>query len=126
MGLTTWKDAPDGKIQKFDVTVAKNYLTEKELNSMSRIVSAYLDLAEAKAEDEIPMTMEDWAKQFEGILRLSQKEILTNAGTISAEIAKQHAESEFEKYRVKQDRLFKSDFDKFMLEIDTSKGGDTV
>ena len=123
MGLTTWKDAPDGKIQKFDVSVAKNYLTEKELKAMSRIVSAYLDLAEAKAEDEIPMTMEDWAKQFEGILRLSQKEILTNAGTISAEIAKQHAESEFEKYRVKQDCLFESDFDRFILETDVLEGG---
>lgn len=124
MGLTTWKDAPDGKIQKFDVSVAKNYLTSKELTAMSRIVSAYLDLAEAKAEDEIPMTMEDWAKQFEGLLRLSQKEILTNAGTISAEIARQHAETEFEKYRLKQDRFFESDFDKFILVMDDSGGGD--
>lgn len=124
MGLTTWKDAPTGKIQKFDVSVAKNYLTEKELTAMSRIVSAYLDLAEMKAEEEVPMTMEDWSKQFEDILRLSQKEILTNAGTISAKIAKQHAESEFEKYRVKQDHLFESDFDRFMLEWDISEDGD--
>lgn len=123
MGLTTWKDAPTGKIQKFDVAVAKNYLTEKELTAMSRIVSAYLDLAEMKAEEEVPMTMEDWATQFEGVLRLSQKEILTNSGKISAEIARQHAEAEFEKYRVKQDQLFESDFDRFMLESDNAEGG---
>jgi len=123
MGLTTWKDAPDGKIQKFDVAVAKNYLSEKELTAMSRIVNAYLDLAEMRAEDQIPMTMEDWGKQFEGLLRLSQKEILTNAGTISAEIAKQHAEAEFEKYRIKQDQIFESDFDRFLL-VDES--GDVV
>ena len=123
MGLTTWKDAPEGKIQKFDVVVAKNYLSEKELTAMSRIVNAYLDLAEMRAEEQIPMTMEDWGKQFEGMLRLSQKEILANAGTISAEIAKQHAEAEFEKYRIKQDRLFESDFDRFLLE---DEGGDDV
>lgn len=123
MGLTTWKDAPDGKIQKFDVVVAKNYLSEKELTAMSRIVNAYLDLAEMKAEEKIPMTMEDWGKQFEGMLRLSQKEILTNAGAISAEIAKQHAEAEFEKYRIKQDQLFESDFDRFLIE---DEGGDIV
>ncbi len=116
MGLTTWKDAPNGKIQKFDVVAAKNYLTEKELAAMSRIVNAYLDLAEMKAEEEIPMTMQDWAEQFEGVLRLSKKEILDNAGTISAEIAKRHAETEFEKYRVKQDRLYQSEFDRFLLE----------
>lgn len=118
MGLTTWKDAPNGKIQKFDVVIAKNYLTEKELAAMSRIVNAYLDLAEMKAEEEIPMTMQDWAEQFEGVLRLSKKEILDNAGTISAEIAKRHAETEFEKYRVKQDRLYQSEFDRFLLESD--------
>ena len=123
MGLTTWKDAPEGKIQKFDVVVAKNYLSEKELTAMSRIVNAYLDLAEMRAEEQIPMTMEDWGKQFEGVLRLSQKEILTNAGIISSEIAKQHAESEFEKYRVKQDQIFASDFDRFLLE---DEGGDIV
>ena len=87
MGLTTWKDAPDGKIQRFDVVIAKNYLTKEELSSMARIVNAYLDLAELRAEEEVPMTMEDWAEQFEGILRLSKKEILTNAGSISAKIA---------------------------------------
>lgn len=86
MGLQTWKDSPNGKIQAFDVIVAKNYLTEDELSGMARIVNAYLDLAEMKAEEQIPMTMEDWAEQFEGILRLSKKEILTHAGTISAKI----------------------------------------
>ena len=112
MGLTTWKDAPDGKIQRFDVVIAKNYLTKEELSSMARIVNAYLDLAELRAEEEVPMTMEDWAEQFEGILRLSKKEILTNAGSISAKIAEEHALTEFEKYRVKQDKVYQSDFDK--------------
>lgn len=115
MGLTTWKDAPSGKIQKFDVVVAKNYLTEQELSAMARIVSAYLDLAELRAEEQVPMTMEDWAEQFEGVLRLSKKEILTNAGSISAKIAEEHALGEFEKYRVKQDRLYQSDFDLLLL-----------
>ena len=118
MGLSTWKDAPDGKIQRFDVVVAKNYLTKEELSAMARIVNAYLDLAELRAEEEMPMTMEDWAEQFEGVLRLSRKEILTDAGTISAKIAQQHALSEFEKYRVRQDRLYQSDFDKMLLKTD--------
>lgn len=116
MGLTTWKDAPNGKIQKFDVVIAKNYLTQEELSAMARIVNAYLDLAELRAEEQIPMTMEDWAEQFEGVLRLSRKEILTNAGSISAKIAEQHALSEFEKYRIVQDRLYQSDFDRILLE----------
>ena len=115
MGLTTWKDAPDGKIQRFDVVIAKNYLTKEELSSMARIVNAYLDLAELRAEEEVPMTMEDWAEQFEGILRLSKKEILTNAGSISAKIAEELALTEFEKYRVKQDKLYQSDFDKILI-----------
>ena len=115
MGLTTWKDAPNGKIQKFDVVVAKNYLTKEELSAMARIVNAYLDLAELRAEEEVPMTMEDWAEQFEGVLRLSRKDILTNAGSVSAKIAEQHALSEFEKYRVRQDRLYQSDFDRVLL-----------
>ena len=115
MGLTTWKDAPDGKIQRFDVVIAKNYLTKEELSSMARIVNAYLDLAELRAEEEVPMTMEDWAEQFEGILRLSKKEILTNAGSISAKIAEEHALTEFEKYRVKQDKVYQSDFDKILI-----------
>lgn len=116
MGLKTWKDAPYGKIQKFDVSVAKNYLNEEELRSMARIVNAYLDLAEVRANKHIPMTMEDWAKQFDGVLQLTQYEILAHSGSISAEVAKRHAESEFEKYRIKQDRLFTSDFDHFILE----------
>ena len=115
MGLTTWKDAPNGTIQRFDVVIAKNYLSEQELTAMSRIVNAYLDLAELRAEEQVPMTMEDWAKQFEDVLRLSRKEVLTNAGSISAKIAEQHALSEFEKYRVKQDRLYQSDFDRVLL-----------
>lgn len=116
MGLTTWKDAPNGKIQKFDVVIAKNYLTQEELSAMARIVNAYLDLAELRAEEQVPMTMEDWAEQFEGVLRLSRKEILTNAGSISAKIAEQHALSEFEKYRILQDQLYQSDFDRILLE----------
>ena len=120
MGLTTWKDAPNGKIQKFDVVIAKNYLTQ-ELSAMARIVNAYLDLAELRAEEQVPMTMEDWAEQFEGVLRLSRKEILTNAGSISAKIAEQHALSEFEKYRIVQDQLYQSDFDRILLEADSHK-----
>ena len=119
MRLTTWKDAPNGKIQKFDVVIAKNYLTQEELSAMARIVNAYLDLAELRAEEQVPMTMEDWAEQFEGVLRLSRKEILTNAGSISAKIAEQHALSEFEKYRIVQDQLYQSDFDRILLEKDS-------
>ena len=119
MGLTTWKDAPNGKIQKFDVVIAKNYLTQEELSAMARIVNAYLDLAELRAEEQVPMTMEDWAEQFEGVLRLSRKEILTNAGSISVKIAEQHALSEFEKYRIVQDQLYQSDFDRILLEKDS-------
>ena len=119
MGLTTWKDAPNGKIQKYDVVIAKNYLTQEELSAMARIVNAYLDLAELRAEEQVPMTMEDWAEQFEGVLRLSRKEILTNAGSISAKIAEQHALSEFEKYRIVQDQLYQSDFDRILLEADS-------
>lgn len=119
MGLTTWKDAPNGKIQKFDVVIAKNYLTQEELSAMARIVNAYLDLSELRAEEQVPMTMEDWAEQFEGVLRLSRKEILTNAGSISAKIAEQHALSEFEKYRIVQDQLYQSDFDRILLEKDS-------
>lgn len=118
--MTTWKDAPDRKIQRFDVVVAKNYLTKEELSAMARIVNAYLDLAKLRAEEEVPMTMEDWAEQFEGILRLSKKEILTNAGSISSKIAEQHVLGEFEKYRVRQDRLYQSDFDR-MLSDKTKK-----
>ena len=115
MGLTTWKDAPNGKIQRFDVTVAKNYLTQEELSAMARIVNAYLDLAELRASEQVPMTMQDWTEQFEGLLRLSRKEVLTNAGSISAEIAQKHALCEFEKFRVRQDQQFLSDFDRILL-----------
>lgn len=105
-----------GKIQRFDVVVAKNYLTKEELSAMARIVNAYLDLAELRAEEQVPMTMEDWAEQFEGLLRLSRKEILTHAGTISAQMAEQYALAEFEKYRIKQDQLYQSDFDRILIE----------
>ncbi|WP_420796011.1 virulence RhuM family protein [Desulforamulus profundi] len=112
MGLTTWEDAPDGKIQRYDVSVAKNYLSRDELSSLERIVSAYLDLAEDRARRHIPMTMEDWAKRLDIFLQADDREVLTDAGRISAQIAKEHAESEFEKYRIIQDKLFESDFDK--------------
>ncbi|MBR3482917.1 MAG: virulence RhuM family protein [Neisseriaceae bacterium] len=115
MGLTSWQDAPNGKIQAFDVVVAKNYLSEDELKAMSRIVSAYLDLAELRAEQHIPMTMQDWAEQLDGVLSLSRYEILQDAGNISAQIAKAHALSEFEKYRIVQDRLYQSDFDRVLI-----------
>ncbi len=118
MGLTTWAAAPEGKIVKSDVSIAKNYLSEKEMRSLERIVSAYLDLAEDRAERHIPMTMEDWAKRLDLFLMADDREVLQDAGKITAEIAKVKAETEFEKYRVIQDRLFMSDFDKYMLELE--------
>ena len=118
MGLTTWAAAPEGKIVKSDVSIAKNYLSEKEMRSLERIVSAYLDLAEDRAERHIPMTMEDWAKRLDLFLMADDREVLQDAGKITAEIAKAKAETEFEKYRVIQDRLFMSDFDKYMLELE--------
>ena len=118
MGLTTWASAPEGKIVKSDVSVAKNYLSEKEMRSLERIVSAYLDLAEDRAERHIPMTMEDWSKRLDLFLMADDREVLQDAGKITAEIAKAKAETEFEKYRVIQDRLFMSDFDKYMLELE--------
>lgn len=118
MGLTTWAAAPEGKIVKSDVSIAKNYLTEKEMRSLERIVSAYLDLAEDRAERHIPMTMEDWSKRLDLFLMADDREILQDAGKITAEIAKAKAETEFEKYRVIQDRLYMSDFDKFLLELE--------
>lgn len=121
MGLTTWEGSPDSKIHKYDVVVAKNYLNEKELNQMQRIVSAYLDMAELQAERHIPMTMEDWEKRLNGFLQLWDKEILNDAGKVSAALAKKHAESEFEKYRIIQDKLYKSDFDKFLELEDNTK-----
>lgn len=116
MGLTTWKDAPHGKIQKFDVSVAKNYLTNEELNLLERYVSMYLDYAEMQAKRSIPMTMEDWSKRLDAFLKFNEMEILQNYGKVTAEIAKAFAETEFEKYRVIQDKLFESDFDKFLID----------
>lgn len=117
MGLTNWEHSPDGKILKTDVPIAKNYLTAEELDSLGRIVNAYLELAEDRARRKIPMTMEDWATRLDKFLEFDEREILQNAGKISAKIAKDHAESEFEKYRIIQDRLFESDFDKEMKTI---------
>ena len=121
MGLTSWVNSPTGKILKSDVSIAKNYLKEDELKSLGRIVNAYLDLAEERALRKIPMTMEDWAKRLDLFLEFDEREILQNAGTISHEIAKGFAESEFEKYRIIQDRLFESDFDKEIKEITNQK-----
>jgi hypothetical protein len=118
MGLTVWKDAPKGKIQKFDVSVAKNYLTENEMQQLQRLVSAYLDIAEDMALRQIPMTMEDWENRLNKFIAATDREILQNAGKVSAEIAKAHAESEFEKYRVVQDKNFESDFDRMIKQID--------
>ncbi|MDV0441622.1 virulence RhuM family protein [Methanorbis furvi] len=114
MGLTSWKNSPDGKILKSDVIIAKNYLNTEELSDLSRIVSAFLDLAEARAKKRIPMTMQDWAERIDKFLLADDRNILKNSGTISAEIAKEHAESEYEKYRITQDKLYKSDFDLLM------------
>lgn len=113
MGLTSWENSPDGKIVKTDVSIAKNYLTETELESLGHIVNAFLDLAEDRAKRKIPMTMEDWAKRLDKFLDADDREILLDNGRVSAEIARSHAESEFERYRIVQDRLFQSDFDKF-------------
>lgn len=112
MGLTTWENAPDGKIVKTDVSIAKNYLKGNELESLGRIVNAFLDLAEDRAKRHIPMTMEDWARYIDRFLTMDDRELLQNNGKVSAEMAKEFAESEFEKYRIVQDRLFMSDFDK--------------
>lgn len=114
MGLTSWKDAPKGKIQKFDVGVAKNYLSENEMQQLQRLVSAYLDIAEDMALRQIPLTMEDWESRLNKFIEATDRKILKNAGKVTAEIAKAHAESEFEKYRIIQDRLFESDFDKII------------
>lgn len=113
MGLTTWENAPNGKIVKPDVSIAKNYLKESELEDMGRIVNSFLDLAEDMAKRHIPMTMEDWAKRIDKFLDLTDRPVLTDAGHVSAEQAKAYAETEFEKYRIIQDKLFQSDFDRF-------------
>jgi len=121
MGLTGWEGAPHCKIHKYDVTIAKNYLSEFELAQMQRIVSAYLDMAEVQAMRRIPMTMQDWESRLSGFLKLWDREILQNAGKVSAELAKTHAESEFEKYRIVQDRLFESDFDRLIKQLPHNK-----
>lgn len=120
MGLTNWEGSPDSKIHKFDVSIAKNYLLEFELAQMQRIVSAYLDMAELQAMRRIPMTMQDWEERLGGFLKLWDREILQDAGKVTAEIAKAHAESEFEKYRIVQDRLFMSDFDRLLNQVGTT------
>ncbi len=112
MGLTSWKDAPHGKIQKFDVSIAKNYLTEFEMGQLTRLVSAYLDIAEDMTTRRIPMTMQDWETRLNRFIEATDRKVLQDAGKVTAEIAAAHAESEFEKYRIIQDRLFESDFDK--------------
>lgn len=124
MGLTSWDGSPNGKIHKYDVVVAKNYLSREEINQLERLVSAYLDLAEAQAMRHIPMTMEDWGQRLNGFLTLWDREVLQDNGKISAEMAKMHAETEFEKYRIVQDKLYLSEFDKFILEQDTKGGSD--
>jgi hypothetical protein len=114
MGLTTWKDAPKGKIQKFDVSVAKNYMTEFEMGQLERLVNAYLDIAEDMAMRHIPMTMKDWEIRLNRFIEATDRKILSDAGKVTQEIALRHAETEFEKYRIVQDRLFESDFDRFI------------
>ena len=118
MGLTSWEGSPEGKILRTDVSVAKNYLTKEELESLGRIVSAFLDFAEDFAKRRIPMTMEDWSGKLDSYLQLTGREVLQNAGSISRKDAVRHAESEFEKYRIVQDRLYKSDFDKLVEETE--------
>jgi len=122
MGLTNWKNSPDGKIIKTDVGIAKNYLTAEELSSLGRIVNAYLDLAEERARRKIPMTMEDWAKRLDKFLEFDERAILQDAGAISTKMAQEHAVSEFEKYRIIQDKLFESDFDKQVKAIEKEVG----
>ncbi len=121
MGLTTWKDAPGGKIQKFDVVVAKNYLTETEMAQLQRLVSAYLDVAEDMALRQIPMTMQDWETRLNRFIEATDREVLQDAGKVTAEIARTHAESEFEKYRIVQDRLFESDFDRMTQQLEAAQ-----
>ncbi|MBQ7885713.1 MAG: virulence RhuM family protein [Clostridia bacterium] len=122
MGLTTWQDAPDGKIKKSDVTIAKNYLTEFELGQLSRMVTSYLDFAENMAQRHIPLTMQDWETRLNRFIEMFEYGLLKDAGRVFAEIAKLHAETEFEKYRVIQDRLFLSDYDRFLLELEAEAG----
>lgn len=123
MGLTTWKNSPNGKILETDVVIAKNYLSKKELESLELIVSAFLDLAENRAKRHIPMTMEDWVERIDRFLLADDLDILKNAGKISHEIACDKALTEFEKYRIKQDKLYKSDFDNFLNETRMIENG---
>ncbi len=125
MGLTTWKDAPGGKIQKFDVVVAKNYLTEQEMAQLARLVNAYLDVAEDMAQRKIPMTMQDWETRLNRFIEATDREVLQDAGKVTAEIAHAHAMSEFEKYRIVQDRLFESDFDRLIKQIGAGDRADS-
>ena len=118
MGLTTWQDAPDGKIKITDVTVAKNYLTEFEMEQLNRMVSSYLDFAESMTKRKIPLTMQDWEVRLKAFIEMFEYGLLKDAGKVSAAIAKLHAETEFEKYRITQDQLFLSDFDKYLLELE--------
>ena len=121
MGLTSWENSPEGKILKTDVVVAKNYLTSQELESLGRIVNAWLDLAEDRARRQIPMTMEDWAKRLDRFLVFDDRKLLEDGGKVTAEMAKEFAETEFEKYRIVQDRLFESDFDRMLKETKLSE-----
>lgn len=118
MGLTTWQDAPDGKIKITDVSVAKNYLSEFELNQLNRMVSSYLDFAENMTQRKIPLTMQDWETRLNSFIEMFEYGLLKDAGKVSAAIAKLHAESEFEKYRTIQDRLFISDYDKYLIKLE--------
>lgn len=118
MGLTTWKNAPGGKIVKADVSIAKNYLSQIELQDLNQFVSMYPDYAERQAKKRIPMTMEDWASKLEVFLKMNDEDILMDKGKVTHEIAKAFAESEFEKYRVIQDQLYESDFDKLVMKVD--------
>ena len=121
MGLTNWKNSPNGKIMIADVVIAKNYLTKEELKSLERIVTMYLDYAEDQAERHIPMTMEDWKKRLDIFLQFNEREVLNNPGKVSHKVAESFALSEFEKYRIVQDKLFESDFDKFLIEMKNKK-----
>jgi hypothetical protein len=123
MGLTTWKYAPKGRIEKFDVSIAKNYLSEFEMEQLERMVSAYLEFGESMAQRNIPLTMEDWEKRLNKFIELLDYGILQDEGKVSAEIAKIHAETEFEKYRIIQDRLFESDYDRYVRELEERTGG---
>lgn len=119
MGLTTWQDAPDGKIKQLDVIIAKNYLNEFELSQLNRMVAGYLDFAENMALRKIPLTMQDWERRLNSFIEMFEYGLLKDAGKVSAAIAKLHAETEFEKYRIIQDRLFISDYDKYILELES-------